>query len=126
MFVIGDNKLLSKQDEKVSQSEEHSSTEESSACSKPMNVLVHVECGEIEFPVKIKYNNYNQFYGKVVSTIDSKVPDFKSHCMQFKCGKKWYSFNQSTGFDALCLDEDDPEMTIQLIPISSEPGNNSK
>ena len=126
MFVIGNNTLLSKQDEKISQSEEQSPTERSSACSKPMNVLVHFECGETEFPMKIKTNDFNQFYDKVVSTIDSKVPSFKSHCRQFKCGKKWYNFNQSTGFDALCLDEDDPEIMIQLIPIPSEPQHSGK
>ena len=112
---------MSKQDEKVSQSEEKSSIEESSACSKPMNVLVHFECDKTEFAKRIKTNTFDQFYDKVVSTIDSKVPDFKSHCMQFKCGKKWYNFNQSTGFDALCLDEDDPEITIQTsLSVSSE------
>ena len=114
---------MSKQDEKLSQSEEQSPIEGSSTCSKPMNVLVHFEPGEAEFskfPNKIKTNTFDQFYDKVVSTIDSKVPGFKSHCMQSKCGKKWYSFNQGTGFDALCLDEDDPEITIQATTMSSE------
>lgn len=112
---------MSKQDEKVSQSEAEQPSIEA-ACSKPINVLVHFQCGETKFPKRIKTNNFDQFYDKVVSTINSKVPGFKSHCMQFKCGKEWYNFNQSTGFDALCLDEDDPdpEITIQATTVSSE------
>ena len=120
VLIIGNNALsVSKQVERVSQSEEQLSTEESSACLKPMNILVHFECGEIEFPKRIKTNDFGQFYDKVVSTINSKVPDFKSHCMQFQCGRKWYRFNQSTGFDALCLDDDDPEITIQATTTGS-------
>ena len=118
MFVTGNNTLLSKQDEeKVSQSEEQLSIETSTSLS----ILVHFECSEFKFPKRIKSSNFDEFYDKVVSTIDSKAPGIKPHCMQFQCGKKWYSFNQSTGFDALCLDEDDPEITIQVTPILSEP-----
>ena len=84
VFVIGNNTLLSKQDEKMSQSEEQPPIERSSACSKPMNVLVHFECNKAEFSKRIKTNTFDQFYDKVCFYnffIDSKVPDFKSHCM---------------------------------------------
>ena len=120
MFVVGNN---TKQDEKVSQSEEQSSIKKSSAC---LNIRVHIEYGKDGFPIRIKTNDFDQFYDKIVSTINSKIPGFKSHCMQFQCGKKWYGFNQSTGFDALCLDEDDPEITIQVTPILSEPQHTGK
>ena len=46
-----------------------------------------------------------------------QILDFQSGSIQFQCGKKWYGLNQSTGFDALCLDEDDPEITIQAMKI---------
>lgn len=71
--------------------------------------------------MRITANSFDQFYDKVVSAIKSKVPEPKPHCMQFQCGSKWYDFNQDTGFDLLCLSEDNPEISIQVTSILSEP-----
>ena len=119
LLVTGNDKFTSKQlqDERISKSKEQSSFERS-ACSKPLNILVHFECGEnIEFAKKIRAKTFKKFYDEIISTIGNKIPDFKSRSIQFQCGKKWYGLNQNTGFDALCLDEDDPEITIQAIKI---------
>lgn len=117
LFVVtGNSKLVNKQDERVSWS---FPTEEESSVH-PSNILVHFECGEFEFPMRITANNFDQFYAKVASAVQSKVSDFKSCCMQFQCGKKWYKFNQHTGFDSLCLNKDDPEIAIQVVTMSSK------
>ena len=109
-------------DEREQDSEEQSSIEKSSACLKPLNILVHFECSEQNFPSRIKADDFGQFYDKVVSALKSKVPDCKSHRMQFQCGSKWYDFNQDTGFDCLCLNEDNPEISIRvIIPTISDP-----
>lgn len=112
MFFAGNNT----QKEKVSHS--FLSAEEQS--SKPLNILVHFECGELEFPMRITTNDFGQFYDKVVSVIKSKVSDFKSYCVEFQCGKKSYKFNQDTGFDGLCLNMDNPETTIKAITVDSK------
>lgn len=114
---------MGKQGKMVSQSlptAEQSSVKKSTGF-KPLNILVHFECGELElYPMRITAINFVQFYDEVTSTIKSKVPDFKSHHLQFQCGKKSYKFKQDTGFDALCLNKDDPEITIQVVTTSSE------
>ena len=112
--------LLKKRDGKLSQSEEQSSADKPCIPLNQMTILVHLECGEYKVPMKVKTNNFDQFYDKVASRFNSKVPGFKSHSMEFQCDKKWYQFNQSTGFDALCLDEDDPEITIKATVMTSE------
>ena len=112
--------LLRKSVGEVSQSQVQSSSEKASPHLKPLNIRVHFECDEHKFPMRIITNNFDHFYDKVVSTFHNKIPGFKSHCMQFLCGKKWYKFDQSTGFDALCLDEDDPEITVQATIMSPE------
>ena len=114
---------MTKQGEIVSQSLPiaKQSSVKKSACSKPLNILVHFECGELElYPMRITAINFVQFYDEVTSTIKSKVPDFKSYHLQFQCGKRSYKFKQDTGFDALCLNKDDPEITIQVVAMSSE------
>ena len=119
LLVTGSDKFASKQlqDERISESKELSSIEKS-ACSKPLNIRVHFECGEnIEFAKKVKAKTFETFYDEIISTIGNKIPDFKSRSIQFQCGKKWNGLNQNTGFDALCLDEENPEITIQAIKI---------
>ena len=113
--------LLSKQGEGVSQplSVEDQSSVEKSACLKSLNILVHFECDGLEFSRRITISNYT-FYIKIVSVIQSKVPDIQSYSMHFQCGKIWHKFNQGIEFDDLCLNEDDPEITIRALTMSSE------
>ena len=109
-------------DEREQSSEEQPFIEKSFVYLKPMNILVHFEYSEQKFPLRIKANDFGQFYDKVVLALKSKVPDCKSHHMQFQCGSKWYDFNQDTGFDCLCLNEDNPEISIRIIiPTISDP-----
>ena len=108
-------------DEREQDSEKQSPIEKSSVCLKSLNILVHFEYSEQKFPLRIKANDFGQFYDKVVLALKSKVPDCKSHCMQYQCGSKWYDFNRDTGFDCLCLNEDNPEISIRLIPTISDP-----
>ena len=68
--------------------------------------------------MRITTIHFDQFYDEVTSAIKRKIPDLKSYQTQFQCGKKWYTFNQDTGFGALCLNKDDPEITIQVVTMS--------
>ena len=114
---------MSKQDKRVSQSlpAAEQSSVKISACLKPLSILVHFECGELElYPMRITAVNFDQFFDEVTSGIKNKVPVSKLHYLQFQCGKKWYKFNQDTGFEALCLNKDDPEITIQVVTMSPE------
>ena len=61
---------MSKQGKRVSQSlppAEQSSVKKS-ASLKPLNVLVHFECGEIEsYPMRITAVNFDQFFDEVAN-----------------------------------------------------------
>lgn len=119
LFTTENNTLLSRQDERVSPSlsvDDQMSVEKSTASLKPLNILVHFECGEFECPMRITANSYDQFYDKVVSTVKSKTPGFTLHSMQFQCGSKWYDFKKDTEFDYLCLNEENPEVSIRATP----------
>ena len=112
---------MSKQGKRVSQSfpTTKQSSVKKSVCLKPLNILVHFECGELElYPMRITTIHFNQFYDKVTSAVKDKIPDLKSYHLQFLCGKKPYKFKQDTGFNALCLNKEDPEITIQVVTMS--------
>ena len=114
---------MSEQGKRVSQllpAAEQSSVKKSTSLNQT-NILVHFECGELElYPVRITTNHFNQFYDEVTSAVKDKIPDLKSYHLQFLCGKKPYKFKQDTGFDALCLNKEDPEITIQVVTMNAE------
>ena len=81
-----------------------------------LKIVVHFIYGE-EFPRRIAAKSITDFYYKVISTLENKIPNSKPSNVQFQCGTKWYKFTEHTDFDSLCLDEDNPELTIQATPI---------
>jgi len=78
-------------------------------------ILVHFEYGE-EFARKIKSVNFSEFYGSVVSILENKLPGHIPQDLKFRCGKKWYALKENTGWEALCLDDQDVEIDVQATP----------
>ena len=86
-----------------------------------LNIKVHLIYNELEFPKRIQGCDFNEFYTKVLSVLSNKKPGSKPCHLQYQFGAKWYDFNEGTSFDDMCMDEEDPEVTIKAtsIPVNS-------
>ena len=82
-----------------------------------LSVLVHFKYGASEFARKIKIVEFIGFYKNILSILENKIPGHIPQDLQFLCGKKWYTLNEDTDLDSLCLDDKDAEMSIQATPI---------
>jgi len=79
-----------------------------------LSIKVHLKYDDLEFPKKIQVGDFSEFYASVFSALSNKKPGFKPcHPLQFQFGTKWYDFNEDTTFDDLCMDEDNPEISIK-------------
>ena len=78
-----------------------------------LNIRVHLVYDELEFPTKIKASEFSEFYTKVFSALLNKKSGSKPCNLQYQFGAKWYDFNENTQFDDLCMDDDNPEITIK-------------
>ena len=86
-----------------------------------LNIKVHLIYDELEFPKKIQACDFNEFYTKVFSVLSNKKSGYKPRHLQYQFGAKWYDFNESTDFDDMCMDEENPEVTIKAtsMPVDS-------
>ena len=82
-----------------------------------LNIIVHFIYGACQFARRIAAATITEFYNKVISTLENEIPDSKPSNVQVQCGTKWYKLTEGTNFDSLCLNEDNPEITIQVSPI---------
>ena len=87
-----------------------------------LNIVVHFNYDTCEFARRIAAATMTEFYSKVISILEKKTPGSKPNSVQFQCGTKWYELTEHTDFDSLCLDENNPEITIQAIPTLVELG----
>ena len=86
-----------------------------------LNIKVHLIYDELEFPKKIQAGDFTEFYTKVFSALSNKKSNTKPCHLQYQFGAKWYDFNEDTGFDDMCMDEDNPEIFIKATssPVES-------
>ena len=86
-----------------------------------LNIRVHLIYDELEFPKKIQAGDFNEFYTKVFSTLLNKKAGSKPCHLQYQFGAKWYDFSEDTGFDDMCMDEENTEVFIKALstPVDS-------
>ena len=99
-----------------------SSTNTTEISVTALNIVVHFNYGTYEFARRIAAATITEFYSKVISILEKKTPGSKPNSVQFQCGTKWYKLTEHTDFDSLCLNENNPEITIQAIPILVKSG----
>ena len=80
-----------------------------------LTIKVHLIYDELEFPKRVQAGDFTEFYTKVFSALLNKKPGSKPCHLQYQFGAKWYDFNEDTGFDDMCIDEDNPEISIKAI-----------
>ena len=52
--------------------------------------------------------------------MSSKKPGSKASHLQYEVGIKWYDFNKDTGFEELCMDENNPEILIKARSAAAD------
>ena len=80
-----------------------------------ITVCIHFIYDELQFPKKIQASDFKEFYTKVVFALSNKKPKSEPHHLQYQVGTKWYDFNENIGFDDLCMDEKNLEISIKAI-----------
>ena len=86
-----------------------------------LTIKVHLIYDEFEFPKRIQAGDFTEFYTKVFSALLNKKPGSRPCHLQYQFGAKWYDLSEDTGFDDMCMDEDNPEISIKATssPVES-------
>jgi len=88
---------------------------ESNKAKKAVRICIkaHFTYDELKFHKLIKADNFSEFYTQVLSTFVNKKPGYKPSSLQYQFGTEWYNLNEDMDIDDLCLDDSNPEISIQ-------------